>query len=72
MMTTSSAYALFRENEVGMLRPGMLADLIVVSANPLAVAPEDLWDVEVWMTMIGGQVEFCREGREALCPIPPS
>ena len=68
MMTTNSAYALFRENEVGMLRPGMLADLIVVSANPLAVAPDDLWDVEVWMTMIGGQVEFCREGREALCP----
>ena len=31
-----------------MLRPGMLADLIVVSANPLAVAPEDLWDLEVW------------------------
>ena len=72
MMTTSSAYALFREKEVGKLRPGMLADLIVVSANPLTLAPEDLWELEVWMTMIGGQVEFCREGREALCPIPPS
>ena len=72
MMTTNSAYALFREDEVGMLRPGMLADLIVVSANPLTVAPEDLWDIEVWMTMIGGQVEFCREGREAVCPHPSS
>ena len=72
MMTANSAYALFREDEVGMLRPGMLADLIVVSANPLTVAPEDLWDIEVWMTMIGGQVEFCREGREAVCPHPSS
>lgn len=70
MMTTSSAYALFREEEVGALVPGQLADLIIVSDNPLSVAPDDLWDLEVWMTMIGGEVEFCRERKEALCPSP--
>ena len=68
MMTTSSARAIFRENEVGKLRPGKLADLIVVSGNPLTMPREDLWDTEVWMTMIGGEVVFCREGSEVLCP----
>jgi len=67
MMTLSSAYALFRETEVGSLEPGKLADLIVVTDNPLDVAPEDLWDIQVSMTMIDGEIVFCREGEEALC-----
>lgn len=68
MMTRNSAYALFREDEVGSLEPGKLADLIVVTANPFEVAPDDLWDVEVTMTMIGGEVVFCRTQPAPLCP----
>ncbi|NIN68752.1 MAG: amidohydrolase family protein, partial [Anaerolineae bacterium] len=37
LMTTGSAYALFREKEVGSLAPGKLADLIVLSQNPVTV-----------------------------------
>jgi predicted amidohydrolase YtcJ len=68
MMTINAAYALFRDDEVGSLEPGKYANLIVLSGNPLAVAPEALLDLEVWMTMIGGQVAHCAAGREALCP----
>jgi hypothetical protein len=68
MMTRSSAYALFREDDVGSLEPGKLADLVVVTHNPLGVAPEDLWDVEVTMTVIGGEVVFCGAPQAPRCP----
>jgi predicted amidohydrolase YtcJ len=67
MMTRNSAYALFREDEVGSLELGKLADLIVVSKNPFDVAPEELWDIDVTMTMIGGEVVFCRAGQVLDC-----
>jgi predicted amidohydrolase YtcJ len=68
MMTIEAAYALFRDQEVGSLRAGKLADLIILSGNPLAVVPETIKDLEVWMTMVGGHVEYCAPGHESLCP----
>jgi predicted amidohydrolase YtcJ len=66
MMTVNAAHALFRETEVGSLAPGKLADLIVLSADPLSIEPEALWDVEVALTMIGGETVYCRPGH-SLC-----
>jgi predicted amidohydrolase YtcJ len=68
MMTTNSAYALFRENEVGSLEPGKLADLLIVDGNPLSSDPDEIFNLELWVTMIDGRVEFCATGREVLCP----
>jgi len=68
MVTVNAAYVLFRENEVGSLEAGKLADLIVLSGNPLETAPEDLINLEVWMTMIGGKSEYCSAGHQELCP----
>jgi predicted amidohydrolase YtcJ len=68
MMTVESAYALFRENEVGSLRPGKYADLIVLSDNPLSVDPMTIPQIAVWMTMVGGRIEYCAPGHEAFCP----
>lgn len=68
MMTVNSAYALHFETEVGSLQPGKRADLVVLSANPLAVAADDLKDIDVLMTMIGGRVEHCAPSADALCP----
>jgi predicted amidohydrolase YtcJ len=50
------------------LKPAKYADLVILSGDPLAVEPDDLKDLEVWMTMIGGEVEYCSPGYEALCP----
>lgn len=68
LMTIEGAYALLREQEIGSLTAGKLADLIVLSANPLEVDPEAIRDIEVLMTMVGGNVEYCLPGQGSLCP----
>ena len=68
MMTTEVAYALFRETEVGSLEAGKLADLLILSENPTTAEPERINEIGVWMTMVGGRVGQCAQGREALCP----
>ncbi len=68
LMTVGSAYALFRDEEVGSLQPGKLADVIILSEDPLTLDPDTIKDIEVLMTMVGGQVEYCAPGYEALCP----
>jgi len=68
LMTMGAAYALDRDDEVGSLTPGKFADLIVLSGNPEAIPPADLKDLKVLMTMVGGAVEYCADGMQALCP----
>jgi len=68
MMTVNAAYALFRDGEVGSLEPGKYADLIILSDNPLAVSPEQIPGMDVWLTMVGGRTAFCSSGHEMLCP----
>jgi len=68
IMTIGSAYALFRENEIGSLEPGKLADLVILSGDPLQVPTESIKDLSVLATMIGGKMEYCSQGSEALCP----
>lgn len=68
MLTIEPAYAVSMEDYIGSIRPGKYADLIVLSDNPLLVPAASLKDVRVLMTMIGGNVEYCAPGHEALCP----
>lgn len=68
MMTIEGAYFLFREDEVGSLEVGKLADLLILSANPLTIDPDGIRDIEFWLTMVGGVTEYCAPGREAFCP----
>lgn len=67
-MAIGAAYALSRDEEIGSLKPGKYADLIILSGNPLTTAPDDLVEIRVLMTMVGGQAMHCTEGQEALCP----
>ncbi len=53
--TSKGAWLTREENIKGMLAPDMLADMIVLSANPLTVPDEELLDIEILETWLGGQ-----------------
>jgi predicted amidohydrolase YtcJ len=58
--TLGSAYAEFQEKEKGTLAPGMLADLVVLSADIFRIPPEQIRDTKVETTIAGGRVVFGR------------
>jgi len=60
--TSGSAYAGFQEKDVGVLKPGMLADVVVIDRDLTRVAPETIRDARVMLTMVGGRVVFDRDG----------
>lgn len=68
MLTIEGAYATFEEDLKGSLAPGKLADLVILSNNPLTTPIEQFPDIQTLMTMIGGQVEYCAAGAETFCP----
>ncbi len=51
-MTSDAAWQLRLEEEVGSIEPGKLADLVVLSRNPLDEG--DLRDIEIDQTLVGG------------------
>ena len=56
--TRNGAFVTREEGMKGTLAPGMLADVVVLSADPRAVEPEALLDFEVEMTIVGGRVLY--------------
>ncbi len=56
--TANNAYATFGEREVGRIAPGMLADVVVLSEDPFAIAPEELANVNVQMTIVDGEIVY--------------
>ena len=56
--TRAGAYAEFQEQEKGTLAPGMLADIVVLNANPFELAPKDLHTLRAQTTLVGGRVVY--------------
>jgi predicted amidohydrolase YtcJ len=54
--TVNNAWVAGEEAEKGRLAPGLLADLVVLDADPRRAAPERLKDVTVVMTIVGGRI----------------
>ena len=54
-LTRGGAYVIGRERELGSLTPGKLADLAVLSDDPLAVPLSELRRLRVRLTMVGGR-----------------
>lgn len=57
--TINGAWALRMEHELGSVEPGKLADLIVLSGDPLTCAEDDIKDLAVELTMLDGEVVHC-------------
>jgi predicted amidohydrolase YtcJ len=56
--TAGSAYAEFDEKIKGQLKPGMLADIVVLSHDPRKIAPKELWQTRAMLTVVGGRVVY--------------
>jgi predicted amidohydrolase YtcJ len=53
--TRGSAYANFDEGRLGRIRPGTLADLVLLDRDIFSLPPEDLHRARVTATMVGGE-----------------
>ena len=62
MFTTAPAYASFRENELGMIREGFVADLTVFDIDLMTVPAEDIPNGRALLTIVGGQESYRAEG----------
>jgi predicted amidohydrolase YtcJ len=61
--TVNNAFAMYAENELGRIAPGMLADMAVLSDDLFKIAPETIESVAVDLTILDGRVIYRRPGR---------
>lgn len=56
--TAANAYATFAEADRGVLREGMLADLVVLDRDLRAIPPDEIRQAQVMATVVGGRVVY--------------
>ena len=61
MYTLNGARASLEDNIKGTLAIGKLADIVMLSADPLKSSPETIKEIQVDMTIIGGDVAYIRK-----------
>jgi hypothetical protein len=54
--TMGSAYAQFREYDIGSLTPGKLADVVVLDRDLFGIPPEEIKNAAVVSTILGGRI----------------
>ncbi len=64
MHTIWAARSGFEEDIKGSIEPGKLADMVVLSKNPLSVSPDDLMSIQAMMTIVDGRIVFVRNSPE--------
>jgi len=60
LYTAGSAYAEFREDDMGRIAPGFVADLTVLDGDPVGCADGDLLSMQIEMTVVDGKVAYLR------------
>jgi predicted amidohydrolase YtcJ len=59
--TAGAASAAFAENRVGILKPGMRADLTIIDRDPTKVKSTELLGARTLLTIVDGQIVFDRD-----------
>lgn len=67
-VTIDAAWQLRMEDKIGSLTVGKYADLVVLDENPLDVAPEEIAEIDVLMTMMDGRITHMVERDRYLTP----
>jgi len=60
MYTIHAAYSSFEENIKGSLTVGRLSDMVILDQDPWVVNPEEIGQINVDMTIVGGNVVYSR------------
>jgi hypothetical protein len=60
MYTINAAFASFEENIKGSIEVDKLADLTVLSRDPEKIALEEVKNIEVDMTIVGGKIVYAK------------
>jgi predicted amidohydrolase YtcJ len=58
--TIDAAWQLFADDVIGSLEVGKYADMVVLSADPRAVPPEEIADLEVRATFLAGRQVYAK------------
>lgn len=56
--TRSNAYLMFKEDKLGVLEPGKLADLVVLDRDYMTIPEDDIWDLKSLLTMVDGRIVY--------------
>jgi len=59
-VTINAAYQIFMDKKIGSLEVGKYADMVVASANPKEVAPDDLEKIEILQTYVEGKLVYSK------------
>jgi len=58
--TYEGAYASFEEDRKGMIKIGMLADMVLLDRDLTAIAAQTIRETKVLKTVVGGRVVYSR------------
>ena len=58
--TAGSAYAQFMENEKGRIKPGFMADMVMLDKDIFTCDPMEIRDILPVMTIVGGEIVYER------------
>jgi hypothetical protein len=67
--TSNAAYACFMENRLGIIKPGYLADIVILNEDVLSIPAERIADVTVHTTIVGGAIAWQKDAAKP--PIKP-
>ena len=62
LYTINNAYITFQEHEKGSLEPGKLADFVIIGKDILACPVDEIKDIEVEATYLGGEPVYVKGG----------
>ena len=58
MLFRSNSYFVMRENDLGSIQTGKLADLVVIDRDYLTVPADQIKEIKPVITMVGGKVAY--------------
>jgi predicted amidohydrolase YtcJ len=56
--TIDAAFSILTEDRLGSIEPGKLADLTVIDGDLFGSQPGEIRDLEIWMTVLDGDLVF--------------